>query len=99
MIDRFGLLPPPAERLFDASGLRIAAQALGITRLRAGARSITVDFDEKPNIEPIRIIKLVQTQPKVYKLEGQKRLHCYGNFESAEARIPAATLLLATLAG
>jgi transcription-repair coupling factor (superfamily II helicase) len=97
MIDRFGLLPPPAERLFDASSLRIVAQALGISRLRAGARSITVDFSERPNIEPIRIIKLVQTQPKTYKLEGQKRLHCYGNFETAEARIPAATLLLATL--
>ncbi|WP_043114412.1 transcription-repair coupling factor [Solimonas soli] len=97
MIDRFGLLPAPAERLFDAAALRIAALALGVARLRAGARSISVDFSDRPNIEPIRLIKLIQTQPKVYKLEGQKRLHCYGNFESAEARIPAATLLLATL--
>ncbi|NKF21819.1 transcription-repair coupling factor [Solimonas marina] len=99
MIDRFGLLPPAAERLFDASALRISAQALGITRLRAGARSITVDFSDRPNIEPVKLIKLIQTQPKTYRLEGQKRLNCYGNFESAEARIPAATLLLATLGG
>lgn len=97
MIDRFGLLPAPAERLFDAAELRITAQALGVTRLRAGARSITLDFDDKPNVEPMRVIKLIQTQPKTYKLEGQKRLHCYGNFETAEARVPAATLLLATL--
>src|SRR3546814_11161941 len=69
MIDRFGLLPTPAERLFDAAELRVAAQALGITRLRAGARSITLDFDDKPNIEPMRIIKLIQTQPKTYQLE------------------------------
>ncbi len=98
MIDRFGLLPAPAERLFDASELRIAAQALGIVRLRAGARSISVDFSERPDIEPMRLIKLIQTQPKVYKLEGQQRLHCYGNFEAAEARVTAAQLLLATLA-
>ncbi|HET8882317.1 MAG TPA: transcription-repair coupling factor [Solimonas sp.] len=97
MIDRFGLLPAPAERLFDAAQLRIAAQALGIKRLRAGARSITVEFSERPNIEPIRLIKLIQTQPKTYKLEGQKRLHCYGNFETAETRVPAAAALLATL--
>ena len=98
MIDRFGLLPAPAERLFDAAELRVAAQALGIARLRAGARSITVDFGDKPNIEPIRIIKLIQTQPKVYKLEGQKCLHCYGNFETLETRVPQARQLLATLA-
>ncbi|NGY04465.1 transcription-repair coupling factor [Solimonas terrae] len=97
MIDRFGLLPPPAERLFDAAELRTTAQKLGITRLRAGGRSITIEFDDKPNIEPIRLIKLIQTQPRTYKLEGQKRLHCYGNFEAPEARVPAATLLLTTL--
>nr|WP_245540518.1 transcription-repair coupling factor [Solimonas variicoloris] len=99
MIDRFGLLPAPAERLFDAAELRIAAQALGIARVRAGARSITLDFGAQPQLEPIRLIKLIQTQPKVYKLEGQKRLHCYGNFETAKTRIPAARQLLATLRG
>ena len=99
MIDRFGLLPPAAERLFDAAELRVAAQALGIVRLRAGARSITVDFGETPNIEPIRLIKLIQTQPKQYKLEGQKRFHAYGNFEAIEQRVPQAQALLATLTG
>ncbi|HEY0975738.1 MAG TPA: transcription-repair coupling factor [Solimonas sp.] len=99
MIDRFGLLPPAAERLFDAAELRVAAQTLGIVRLRAGARSITVDFGERPNIEPIRLIKLIQTQPKHYKLEGQQRFHHYGDFETMESRVPQARQLLATLAG
>ena len=99
MIDRFGLLPEAAENLFHASELRIAAERLGLARLRAGGRSITVDFGDKPDIEPVRLIKLIQTQPKVYKLEGQKRFHCYGNFEAAETRIAQAQRLLATLAG
>jgi transcription-repair coupling factor (superfamily II helicase) len=99
MIDRFGLLPPAAERLFDAAELRVGAQVLGIARLRAGARSITVDFGERPNIEPVRLIKLIQTQPKQYKLEGQKRFHAYGDFETIERRVPQAQALLATLAG
>ncbi len=98
MIDRFGLLPAAAERLFDAAELRIVAQALGITRVRAGARSITADFSDKPSIDPLRLIKLIQTQPKIYKLEGQKRLHHYGNFEDIEHRVPQARQLLATLA-
>src|SRR3546814_20138031 len=56
MIDRFGLLPTPAERLFDAAELRVAPQALGLTRLRARARPIPPDFDATPNIEPMRIL-------------------------------------------
>ncbi|HEX4894891.1 MAG TPA: transcription-repair coupling factor [Solimonas sp.] len=99
MIDRFGLLPEACERLFDAAALRVQAQELGIVRLRAGARTLTLDFGEQPRIEPIRLIKLIQTQPKVYKLEGQKRLHCQGNFESPAIRAPQARQLLATLAG
>ncbi|WP_093286032.1 transcription-repair coupling factor [Solimonas aquatica] len=99
MIDRFGLLPEAAERLFDVSALRNAGQVLGIRKIRAGGRSITLDFAAKPNLDPMRLIKLIQTQPKVYKLEGQQRLHCYGNFEDAAVRLPRLRELLATLSG
>src|SRR5690606_16508023 len=57
MIDRFGLLPPPAERLFEAAELRVQAQALGLTRVRAGSRTLTLDFGPKPDIDPARLIK------------------------------------------
>jgi transcription-repair coupling factor (superfamily II helicase) len=99
MIDRFGLLPAQAERLFDAAHLRTAAAPLGIAKLRVGTRSATLDFGKQPKIEPLRLIKLIQTQPKTYKLEGQKRLHYYANLENAEARAATLLPLLATLAG
>ncbi|TXH02806.1 MAG: transcription-repair coupling factor [Nevskiaceae bacterium] len=98
MIDRFGLLPSQAERLFDAALLRAAAVPLGIARVRVGARSATLDFGPQPKIEPLRLIKLIQTQPKVYKLEGQKRLHYYANLEDAGQRAATVLALLATLA-
>jgi transcription-repair coupling factor (superfamily II helicase) len=99
MIDRFGLLPPQCERLLDQSSLRIAAQALGVIKLRGGSSSISLEFGERPNIEPMRIIKLIQQHPKVYRLEGQKKLHFLGRFDKAEVRAPQARTLLATLAG
>ncbi len=99
MIDRFGLLPPAAERLFEAAELRVAAQTIGLTRIRAGSRTITLDFGPKPDIDPVRLFKLIQAQPKVYKLEGQVRLHCHGDFEAVESRAPRAQELLATLRG
>ncbi|AXQ28385.1 transcription-repair coupling factor [Solimonas sp. K1W22B-7] len=86
MIDRFGLLPAAAERLFDATRLRIAAQALGLSRLRAGARSAAFDFGPQTTIDPVKMIRLIQTQPKYWKLEGQKRLHWYANLEKVEER-------------
>ncbi|MGH8540926.1 MAG: transcription-repair coupling factor, partial [Stenotrophobium sp.] len=98
MIDRFGLLPPQVERLFDGAQLRTAAVPLGIARIRAGTRSATLDFGPQPRIEPIRLIKLIQTQPKTYKLEGQKRLHYYADLEKSEERAATLLPLLATLA-
>ncbi|MDM4769561.1 transcription-repair coupling factor [Solimonas sp. SE-A11] len=96
MIDRFGLLPPAAERLFDATRLRIAAQVLGLSRLRAGARSAAFDFGPQTTIDPVKMIKLIQTQPKHWKLEGQKRLHWYANLEKVEER---AEMLLKAMSG
>jgi transcription-repair coupling factor (superfamily II helicase) len=98
MIDRFGLFPPQIERLFDAAQLRTLAAPLGVRRLRAGARSATLEFTAQPNIDPLKLIKLIQKQPKVYRLEGQKKLHLNADLEKVEERAPQLARLLDTLA-
>jgi len=98
MIDRFGALPDQAERLFEAARLRQHGEALGIVKIRCGAKTAALDFGPQPRIEPIKLIKLIQAQPKVYKLEGQQRLHITAqDFESAAKRAPLLARLLATL--
>ncbi|WP_248679439.1 transcription-repair coupling factor [Sinimarinibacterium sp. CAU 1509] len=97
MIDRFGLLPAPAERLFEAAELRVQAQALGLLKLRAGSASITIEFGKTPNIDPAKLFKLIQAQPRNYKLEGQQRLHLLGTFETPELRAERSAELLAKL--
>ncbi|MDP9141468.1 MAG: transcription-repair coupling factor, partial [Pseudomonadota bacterium] len=97
MIDRFGLLPQPVERMFEAAELRTQAQQLGLSRVRAGSRSITLDFGAQPKVNTARLIRLIQQQPKIYKLEGQSRLHCYGEFDVIEKRAQTAAQLLDTL--
>ncbi|HVT35070.1 MAG TPA: transcription-repair coupling factor, partial [Nevskiaceae bacterium] len=99
LIDRFGLLPPQLERLCEAAQLRIHACALGIARVRAGAMSVSLEFSARPTIDPLAIIKLIQREPKKYKLEGQKRLHHYASMEAAEQRAATVQMLLDTLAG
>jgi transcription-repair coupling factor (superfamily II helicase) len=98
MIDRFGALPAQAERLFEAARLRQQGETLGVVKIRCGAKTATLDFAKQPRIEPLKLIKLIQSQPKVYKLEGQQRLHINAqDFENAGKRAPLLERLLATL--
>ena len=97
MIDRFGLLPRQAEALLEAARVRIAGQELGLTKVRAGSRSAVLDFGPEPKIETPRLIRLIQQQPKIYKLEGQKRLHINAVLDPPEGRAEQMLNLLAAL--
>jgi len=99
MVDRFGTLPEAAQRLVEATRVRVQAQALGVTKVRAGARGLTLDFEPRARVEPRTLIRLIQSQPKTYRLEGQARLHHHTTLEAADTRAPAAMALLATLSG
>lgn len=99
IIDRFGLPPAPVERLIDAARLRIGGESLGIQRIRIGAKGATLDFGPQPKIDPVKLIQLMQKQPKVYKLEGQKRLHINAPLPDAATRGTQLQALLDRLGG
>ena len=97
MIDRFGLLPYQAKHLFAATSLKLAATPLGIRKLDVGASGGRVVFRPHPAIEPMAVIRLVQSQPRVYSLDGQDKLRFRMPLEGASERLRAANDLLATL--
>lgn len=99
MIDRFGLLPPAVKNLFANAKLRLKAAPLGIRRLELGADGGRVDFEAEPNVDPRILIKLIQSQPHTYRLEGDQRLRILRGEDEAEARLKHAGELLARLAG
>ncbi len=74
MIDRFGLLPDALKNLFAISELKLKADQLGIIKIEANEKGGKFEFTEKPNIKPETIIKLIQTQPKQFRLDGPSRL-------------------------
>ena len=98
-IDRFGLLPTQVERLFDQASLRAKAEPLGLKKLRAHAKGAVLEFGPNPKIDSMKLIKLMQAQPKVYKLEGQKKLHITAEMPTVEGRVESLGKLLTTLAG
>jgi len=97
MIDRFGLLPPPAKQLFAVATLKLMATPLGIRKLDLGASGGRIVFREKPEIDPMTIINLIQRQPRIYKLDGQDKLKIIMDLPGATERVRAAQELLVTL--
>ncbi|MEP5052815.1 MAG: TRCF domain-containing protein, partial [Alloalcanivorax venustensis] len=99
MIDRFGLLPEPVKNLFQVTELRQKAEKLGITRLDAHARGGKLEFAERTPVDPLTIVKLVQSGPNVYKLEGASTLRFELESETAAERIQVVSEVLERLSG
>jgi len=97
MIDRFGLLPEPVKHLFRITRLKIMAQQLGISRLDAGSESGRIEFAQHTRIDPRVLVKLVQTRPQHYGLEGGNRLKFTLDMHSSEQRFQAVERLLQQL--
>ena len=97
MVDRFGLLPDPVKNLFAVTALKLAATPLGIRKLELGANGGRVIFRPKPAIEPMAVIRLIQSQPRVYALDGQDKLKFKLPLEGTSERLRTANDLLRTL--
>ncbi|MGY0650345.1 transcription-repair coupling factor [Luteimonas sp. A537] len=98
MIDRFGLLPDPVKYLFAIAELKQRATDLGIRKIDIGASGGRVQFVEKPSIDPMAIINLVQGQPKNYRMDGPDKLRLTLELPTPEERLQAARGLLSVLA-
>ena len=97
MIDRFGLLPDAVKNLFAVAGLKLMATPLGIRKLDFGANGGRITFRDKPDLDPMAIIRLIQSSPRVYKLDGQDKLKINLELPGASERIRAAQDLLGRL--
>src|SRR3546814_7791123 len=73
LIDRYGKLPEAAQTLLATHRLRLTAEPLGIVKIDASDAQALIQFSAKPNIDPLRIIELVQSRRDV-RLAGQDKL-------------------------
>ncbi len=99
MIDRFGLLPDPAKALFGITELKLKANPLGISKIEAGPSSGRILFSGEPKIDPGRIIHLIQTKPKRYKLDGADKIRFFIDMSEREQRISQITAMLDEITG
>jgi transcription-repair coupling factor (superfamily II helicase) len=94
MIDRFGLLPDQTKNLFRITELKLKATPLGITKIELGDSSGRIKFTANPNIDPAKIINLIQTQSEMYKMDGQDKLRIVEDMPDTESRFLVCDRLL-----
>jgi len=87
MIDRFGLLPDPLNNLFAVTQIKLKAETIGLEKIDVGAGGGKLIFNTKPNINPMQIVALVQSQPNIFKMEGSNTLKFKVPSETVEQRI------------
>ncbi len=87
MIDRFGLLPEPVKTLFSITELKQQAGRLGIRKIEANQSGGRLLFSDKPVINAENLIRLIQTQAQVYKLDGADKLKFTHAFQATAKKI------------
>ncbi len=94
MIDRFGLLPEPVKNLFRVTGLKLRATPIGVKKIEAGPKGGRIVFGPEPKVDSAKLVRLIQQQHKIYKLDGKDKLRFVKELPDAEMRVAEVERLL-----
>ncbi len=70
LIDRFGKLPDAALNLLAIADLKLDAARLKIRKIEAHEKGGYIEFYPNADINPMFLVKLLQSQPKKFAMEG-----------------------------
>ena len=98
LIDRFGLLPEALKTLFRITQIKLQTVALGIEKIDIGEEHGKIVFNKNPNIDPMKIIQLIQSRPSEYRFDGKQTLRINCQSDELESRFNQLEALLRKLA-
>jgi len=98
LIDRFGLIPDPLKHLFRITRIKLQTIALGVEKIDIGEQSGKIVFNRNPNINPLKIIELIQAEPQQYRFDGKQTLRIACQNVELESRFEQVENLLKKLA-
>ncbi|MCW8334729.1 transcription-repair coupling factor [Vibrio paucivorans] len=70
LIDRFGSLPDATKNLLSIATLKIDAAALKVKKIEAHDKGGYIEFYPDADINPMFLVKLLQSQPQKFSMEG-----------------------------
>ena len=99
MIDRFGLLPEQLKNLFLVTEIKLSIAPIGVKKVTFSAEDGNIQFVPEPNIEPIRLIQLIQMKPNQYRFDGVSKLSITRSMPTLESRAEEIQELMRTITG
>jgi len=97
MIDRFGLLPEETKNLFAITEMKLQSAEMGIRKIEANQSGGRILFTDKPNINSNPIIKMIEDQPTIFKMDGPEQFRIVKPFKSKDEILQFFQELLASL--
>ncbi|EHZ2844599.1 transcription-repair coupling factor [Vibrio vulnificus] len=70
LIDRFGLLPEAAKNLLAIAELKLSAHRIKAKKIEAHDKGGFIEFYPHADINPAYLVRLLQSQPKKFAMEG-----------------------------
>ena len=99
LTDRFGEPPTPARNLLRTARLRLVARRLGLRRVDFGTHGGQLQFEPENSIDPKKVVALLQSNPREYRLEGPLKLRVSHPLVDETERFEFVTALLQRLGG
>jgi transcription-repair coupling factor (superfamily II helicase) len=97
LVDRFGSLPDPLRHLMRITHIKLLTLELGIEKIDIGEQNGKIVFNPNPNIEPMKIIGLIQSSPEIYRFDGKQTLRIICQSDELERRFKQTEMLLKEL--
>ncbi|PWI34953.1 transcription-repair coupling factor [Vibrio albus] len=74
LIDRFGLLPDATQNLLSVSEVKLEAAQLRIKKIEAHDKGGYIEFYPNADINPMFLVKLLQSSPQQYSMDGPTKI-------------------------
>ncbi|MHC8509453.1 MAG: transcription-repair coupling factor [Rhodospirillales bacterium] len=94
LADRFGELPPEAENLLKTVELKLICREAGVAKIDTGPKGAVVSFRNDTFANPAGLVDYLTQQRGTAKLRPDHRLVLTRDWETPEARLNGARILL-----
>ncbi|WP_261817108.1 transcription-repair coupling factor [Vibrio gallicus] len=74
LIDRFGPLPDATQNLLQVAKIRLAAATIKIDKVEAHEKGGYLEFYPDADINPMYLVKLLQSEPQKYAMDGPTKI-------------------------
>jgi transcription-repair coupling factor (superfamily II helicase) len=98
LIDRLGPLQPATRNLLRITSIRLQARRAGIRRLSASITGGHVEFAEGGQVDPVRLVRLIESDPREFRLDPRQRLMFRRDLEKPDIRMRYCEQLIERLA-